>query len=93
MTGKDLNLFFQQYLYRRESPLLKWRFDLDASGNTVLVYHFERVVDGFTTPIQLRQGNTIFYITPTQRSQFVVLPLSLSSSLYINEKYTYLQEK
>jgi aminopeptidase N len=94
ITGKDLTVFFQQYLYRRESPLLKWRFDHDeASGRDVLVYHFERVVDGFTTPVQVRQGKTTFLITPTQKEQFVVLPEPLKVFIYINEKSSYLQEK
>ncbi|MES2761712.1 MAG: M1 family metallopeptidase [Bacteroidota bacterium] len=94
ITGKDLNVFFQQYLYRRESPLLKWRFDHDErSGRDVLVYHFERVVDGFTTPVEVRQGKTTFYITPTQKEQFVVLPEPLKVFIYINEKCSYLQEK
>lgn len=93
ITGKDLTIFFQQYLYHRESPLLKWHYDSDANGRDLLVYQFFRVVDGFTTPIEVRQGNTTFYITPTQKAQNIALPHPMSVPIYVNTKYTYLQEK
>lgn len=93
VTQKDLTVFFNQYLYKRESPLLKWNYEHDNNSNEdVLIYQFDRVVDDFTTPIEVKQNNNIFYITPKTKTQYIALPNPAYVPLYMNSKYSYIQD-
>lgn len=91
-SGKDLTYFFKQYLYRRESPYLKWNFDYDKSSGTYgIIYQFDRVGDDFSLNIEVEQGNKKFYITPNSRMQRTNLPFSPSVPVVVNSKNSYVQ--
>lgn len=93
MTHKDFTYFFNQYLYRRESPLLRWNYDYDAAtGQVGIIYQFDRVEKDFTTQIQVKQGGRAFYISPTTNVQFTKLPFASDVPLYMNTKKSYLQD-
>jgi aminopeptidase N len=93
MTGKDLNYFFDQYLYRRDSPYLKWNFDYDFDlKKDQLIFQFDRVNANFTTPIEVEQGGDTFYVTPTSEVQFFTLPHPAYIPLRVNPGNSYLQD-
>lgn len=93
-TGKDYQWLFDQYFYRRESPLLKWNFGYDSSMKEyVLVYQFDRIVPRFNQlPVKVQQGNKTFYIYPDTSVQTMVLPYPDHISIEINTDRVYLQE-
>lgn len=93
LSGQNLGFFFNQYLYRRESPLLKWNFEHDdARGKDVLIYQFDRVADDFTLQICVEQGKETFYITPKAKAQFVELPSPATVPVSVNTKNSYVQD-
>ncbi|WP_317897068.1 M1 family metallopeptidase [Aurantibacillus circumpalustris] len=91
MTGKDLSCFFDQYLYQRNSPYLKWNFNYDQE-KTRLIFKFDRVNDCFTMSVEVQQGDKIFRINPTNRVQYLTLPEPATTPVRVNLKNTYLQD-
>ncbi len=93
LTGKDYNYFFNQYLYKRESPLLKWNFDHNENtGLDVLIFQFERVNPDFTLLIPVEQGKSRFYIIPSSKPQYITLPSPASEPVSVNYKNSYIQD-
>ena len=92
MSGKDLNYFFDQYLYHRSSPHLLWNFDYDVElQKDQLIFKLDRVVVDFNTPIEVEQGGDIFYINPTNEVQFFTLPHPATTPVTMNVKDSYLE--
>lgn len=92
MTGKNLNAFFDQYLYQRSSPYLLWNIDYNTELKcNQLIFKFDHCVSGFTTPIQVEQGGDTFYIHPTNELQLYMLPHSSNVPVKMNVKQSYLQ--
>lgn len=93
MTGKDLNFFFDQYLYHRSSPYLMWGFNYDEPlQKDQIMFQFDRVGYDFTTPIEAEQGGDKFYIYPTDHLQYYTLPHPSTVPVTMNVRDSYLQE-
>lgn len=92
MTGKDLTFFFNQYLYKRESPLLRWNCGYSATGEYGVIYQFDRVEKDFKTKIHMYQGGKVFVIIPSTTVQFKKLPFPAKIPVYMNTRGTYLQD-
>lgn len=91
MTGRDMNYFFDQYLYRRESPYLLWNFYYDRDlGKTQLIYKLDRVDPNFKMTVEAEQEGSRFYIYPTTQKQSVILPHG-DLPVLMNSNYSYLQ--
>lgn len=92
LSGQDLNYFFKQYLYRRESPYLKWNFDYDEStGAYGIIYQLDRVNDDFKLNIEVEQGNKKFHITATSKMQRAKIPFAPTVPIVVNSKNSYVQ--
>lgn len=91
ITHQDLTYFFNQYLYSRNSPLLKWHYGV-INNHDVIIYKFERVNDDFSTIIEVKQGDDVFYIRPQINAQYTTLPHSSHQELYMNSKSSYVQD-
>ena len=93
ISGQDLNWFFNQYLFRRESPYLKWNFDYNENtGLDVIIFQFDRVSDDFSLQIAVEQGKNKFFISPKTKLQFVTLPSPASIPVSINYNNSYVQD-
>lgn len=93
MTGKNLDYFFDQYLYHRSSPRLLWNFDYDFElEKDQLIFQFEEVGPYFTTAIEVEQGGNKFYIYPTNEVQFFTLPHPASVPVVVNSKNSYIED-
>lgn len=93
-TGKDWNYFFNQFLYRRESPYLKWNFYYNADLKVEqLIYKFENVNDEFKLAIKVKQGDQTFFIYPNSTTQFYTLPGQERQSVQMNLENIYLQQE
>ena len=93
ISGQDLNWFFNQYLFRRESPYLKWNFDYNENtGLDVIIFQFDRVSDDFSLQIAVEQGKNKFFISPKTKLQFVTLPSPASIPVSINYNNSYIQD-
>jgi len=69
----------------------KTKYD-ENTKKDLLLYQFDRVSDEFTTPIEVKQGNDVFYILPTTKVQSLVLPNSSKVRLHVNTKHSYIQD-
>jgi aminopeptidase N len=93
ISGQDLNWFFNQYLFRRESPYLKWNFEYNENtGLDVIIFQFERVSDDFSLQIAVEQGKQKFMISPKKKLLFVTLPSPASIPVSINYNNSYIQD-
>ena len=74
LTGQDLNWFFNQYLYSRNSPKFTYYISRDGEDKTpVLHYKWTDVVDGFKMPVYIFNGFEWIRITPGTEAQTYAL--------------------
>ena len=64
-TGKDLNIFFNQYLKNATIPEFQYRFD-QQGRNTTLVYRWN-AIENFDMPILVTIGREDFWIYPEKQ--------------------------
>lgn len=94
MSGKPMEAFFRQYLYQRESPLLIWSVETDpGTQEPVLLCRFDRVVPGFTTPVEVEQLGKRFYIDPAAELRVYTLPYPASVPVKVNLRESYMESR
>lgn len=75
-TGKDYNWFFNQYLFRREVPILEYYWD-----NNDVYYRWTKTNDDFVMPIEIEVVKDILTIYPTTKIQKIELRTNSRSFL------------
>lgn len=86
-TGKDYNWFFQQYLFRREAPILEFCWK-----NNSLYFKWTHTNEDFELPIKIKVFDKTIKITPTSKTQKIELSNSYpdfydnSNELYYGTK-------
>jgi aminopeptidase N len=63
-SGRDLKLFFDQYLRTTKIPEFHYQV-----VNNQLIYHFENVVEGFSMPMRLTLDETPLTLTVSEQPQ------------------------
>jgi aminopeptidase N len=80
-SGIDLGSVFDQYLRNIRIPVLEYKLD-----DKRMTYKWNQVVDGFTMPIEILVNGKPQWITPTTKSQQLMLH-SRKASIEIDENY------
>jgi aminopeptidase N len=94
VLGKDLNLFFDQYLRNSGIPLLEVRVKSKLMNATTVEYRWKDVVKGFNMPVLFSPSDgTNAYIYPTEEWQQVELQQMPMSAFKITEDLFYVRIK
>jgi aminopeptidase N len=80
-SGIDLGSVFDQYLRDIRIPVLEYKLD-----DKRMTYKWNQVVDGFTMPIEILVNGKPQWITPSTKSQQLMLH-SRKASIEIDENY------
>jgi aminopeptidase N len=101
-TGKDWDIFFEAYLYRREVPVLHWYFGYyeigpDEGGSQkskvpFVVAKWSNVPDGFVMPVTLDGNNCAGSVTievTTRPEIYYLKGIPQCSQLICNKKRSY----
>lgn len=83
MTGKDYNWFFQQYLFRREAPILEFCWK-----GTDFYFRWTSVNDDFRLPVRIRVKGKSIELHPTTTVQKMSIPTD-DTSFYDNSDEQY----
>jgi aminopeptidase N len=90
-TGTDLSWYFQQYLYKREVPVLE--YTKQVSGNELkLTVRWTDVDSNFALPVELYVNNTPLRIEPTTDVQTVIIKDFENISFNISPAYFAVKE-
>ena len=73
-TGEDYNLFFQQYLYRRESPELEYFYYKAGNNQSCFAYKMSNTIPGFRMPFLATVDGRIVKLTATDTTQYFYYP-------------------
>ncbi|MCL2329254.1 MAG: M1 family metallopeptidase [Bacteroidetes bacterium] len=71
-TGSDLSWYFQQYLYKREVPVLEYTKEF-SEGELKLTVRWTKVGSNFVLPVELYVDSTPLRIEPTTEIQTVTI--------------------
>lgn len=79
-TGRNLNRFFEQYLYKAATPVLEYKIEDRGDRNLTVSYRWSKCVNGFEMPIKLTVTKGVFE-TVTPRKSWQIIDLN-----YFDEK-------
>lgn len=82
-TGMDFNWFFDQYLFRREAPILEFYWE-----GTNFYYRWTAVNDNFKMPIHIKVKGKSILLKPTATIQVIDIPTD-DTSFYDNSDELY----
>lgn len=93
LSQQNLTPFFNHYLYKRYSPMLRWNFDYDnATGKDILIYKLTGVGSDVKLRIHFKQGDKEFSIIANSELQSMILPYQGKVSVQSNTKNSYVQD-
>ena len=88
-TGKDLNWFFDQYLYSRICPQMEWNFVYNAaSGNNEFRYRWNNIETDLEIPVKVKSGKAEYVLYPRQKLQ--VFNIKGETAIAINTENSYI---
>lgn len=90
-TGKDLSWYFQQYLYKREVPVLEYTKEF-SENELKLSLRWKNVDTNFVLPIELYVDSTPLRIEPTTEIQTITITDFENISFNISPAYFAVKE-
>lgn len=79
-SGRDLNKFFSQYLYKANLPVFEYKIEERKESNLTMSYRWIKMVGGFEMPVKLTATKGM-YATVTPRKSWQLIDLN-----YFDEK-------
>ena len=85
-TGDDYSLFFQQYLYHRESPNLEYYSYKTGNKQRCFAYRLSNTIPGFSMPMLVTVDGKITKLNATGTTQYFYYP-SQSKAVFNHQLY------